>query len=405
MAANFRAESRRRTMDPSLFLDDGAKGVSGTASLSRRSRRVSMGAPPPFATSPATMEDDNNARLSPGFPQVDAQVDKAQVDAQVGSDKEQPRTTLGFLGWMGLTREPKSPDSAEKFRIGTPPKQKKSNETKTSSASSEFATGSDPSDELRFREQRELAERALPPSHSGASLTSEVSLPLYTPPATKTKSALDRLNLERTQKSLYAAHKDPTAAGPITRSHVALANLNPRTLSPRGDDDSFTFPQTSFGFFANACSSGGDIWTLDFWTLIAHSLGLRLVLLLDWLQNQVQQGAEGVRHLAFFGGVLMSLFYFLCCLNIFRILYDPFRYFMDLTFFTVGLGTAVWEISDETIQNWRSIQRYQSWICEYCKFMALPLCQGGFYVYIGTLQILLSNYVSMGAGLGKRIII
>merc|ERR1712183_864840 len=111
----------------------------------------------------------------------------------------------------------------------------------------------------------------------------------------------------------------------------------------------------------------------------------------NYLQECVQKGPEGVRVLAFIGGCVQCGYYFLCCWNILMLIYNPFRYFTDVTLVVFSWVIIVWEASDEILQDWRSLQIYQSWVAEYCKILALPWFLGSFYLYLGCQQILMSN--------------
>ncbi|CAD7937646.1 unnamed protein product [Amoebophrya sp. A25] len=121
---------------------------------------------------------------------------------------------------------------------------------------------------------------------------------------------------------------------------------------------------------------------------------------LGYIQECVQQGPEGVRTLTFVGGVCMLLYYAFSLINIFGIITNPFRYFMNLTFAFFGWVSVIWEASDDVLSEWRPLREYQAWIAEYCKCLAIPWCLGLLYVYVGCLQVMLNPFVSIEACLG-----
>merc|ERR1712194_303696 len=65
-----------------------------------------------------------------------------------------------------------------------------------------------------------------------------------------------------------------------------------------------------------------------------------------------------------------------------------------------GGVTAVWEVSDDTIETVPSILRAQAWLAQNARLLAIPWCLALFYLYLGALQTSLHGYFSFGGLIG-----
>ena len=95
-----------------------------------------------------------------------------------------------------------------------------------------------------------------------------------------------------------------------------------------------------------------------------------------------------------------TIYSLLCLINIFRILIDPLNFFMDVTFAGAGVLMLVWEASDRLLRDWRVLQLYQTKIDTYLKFLTVPWGLALFYLYVGTLELLLHPGWSVNCLLG-----
>eukprot|EP00747_Dinoflagellata_sp_TGD_P184853 gnl/TRDRNA2_/TRDRNA2_40885_c0_seq1.p1 gnl/TRDRNA2_/TRDRNA2_40885_c0~~gnl/TRDRNA2_/TRDRNA2_40885_c0_seq1.p1 ORF type:complete len:192 (-),score=49.14 gnl/TRDRNA2_/TRDRNA2_40885_c0_seq1:171-746(-) len=108
------------------------------------------------------------------------------------------------------------------------------------------------------------------------------------------------------------------------------------------------------------------------------------------VQDYIQRGPSGVRQLCFLGGILTVLFGLLSLVDVLEALAEPLQYLVNSYLMLFGLVTCIIESPPEWLQQSEKLQRAQSFVHEFAKFLTTLGGRGLFYLFQGSLSMTFS---------------
>lgn len=106
----------------------------------------------------------------------------------------------------------------------------------------------------------------------------------------------------------------------------------------------------------------------------------------ELVSSYIKRGPDGVEWLCFIAGLVSTVLGFVSALGILSVFKDPVDYMMGIYQFAMGIMTCILEAPEEFLVRSQKLQRAQSFIHEYCKFLTTFGGRGLFYFFQGVVD-------------------